>query len=260
VSLLIDINGGIARFTLNRPDVHNAFDEVVIAELRDAYDRAAADTAVRAIVLHAAGKSFSSGGDLNWMKRMAGFSHEENLADARSLAGLMRAIDCSPKPTLARVQGSVFAGALGMIACSDIAIAVPEAEFAVTEVRVGLIPAVISPYLVRAIGVRQVRRWFLTAERFSAVQAQSMGLIHEVVSADQLDAAITRTLDALLKAGPASLAATKALVAAVDRPLDEGVIDETAARIAAIRASDEGREGVTAFLEKRKPSWLAAKP
>ncbi len=260
MSLLIDLDGGIAWFTLNRPEVHNAFDEAVIAELRAAYDRAAADTAVRAIVLQAAGKSFSSGGDLNWMKRMAGFSHEENLADARSLAGLMRAIDCNSKPTLARVQGSAYAGALGLIACCDIAIAAPEAEFAVTEVRVGLIPAVISPYLVRTMGARQARRWFLTAERFSAAQAQSMGLIHEVVSADQLDAAVTRTLDALLKAGPASLAATKALVAVVDRPLDDEVIDETAARIAAVRASDEGREGVTAFLEKRKPAWVAAKP
>lgn len=260
MSLLIDIAGGIARFTLNRPEVHNAFDELVIAELRNAYDRAAADTAVRAIVLQAAGKSFSSGGDLNWMKRMAGFSHEENLADARSLAGLMRAIDRSPKPTLARVQGSAFAGALGLIACSDIAIAVPEAEFAVTEVRVGLIPAVISPYLVRAMGSRQARRWFLTAERFSAAQAQSMGLLHDVVRGDQLDDAVARMLDVLLKAGPAAVTGTKALIAAVDRPIDDELIDETASRIATARSSAEGREGVSAFLEKRQPSWLAGTP
>ncbi len=260
MSLLIDINGGIARFTLNRPEVHNAFDEVVIAELRDAYDRAATDASVRAIVLQAMGKSFSSGGDLNWMKRMAGFSYEENLADARSLAGLMRAIDCSPKPTLVRVQGSAFAGALGLIACSDIAIAVPEAEFAVTEVRVGLVPGVISPYLVRAMGARQARRWFLTGERFSAAQAQAMNLLHDVAPADQLDDAIARTLELLLKAGPEAVKGTKTLVAAVDRPIDDEVVDGTAARIAAARAGAEGREGVAAFLEKSKPSWLVSKP
>ncbi len=260
MSLLIDINGGIARFTLNRPEVHNAFDEMVIAELRAAYDQASEDASIRAIVLQAAGKSFSSGGDLNWMKRMAGFSHEENLADARSLAGLMRAIDRSPKPTLARVQGSAFAGGLGLIACSDIAIAVPEAEFAVTEVRVGLVPGVISPYLIRAMGARQARRWFLTAERFSAAQAQAMNLLHDVVPADQLDDAIARMLDLLLKAGPAALTETKTLVAAVDRPIDDDVIDDTASRIATARASVEGREGVAAFLKKRKPSWLADKP
>jgi methylglutaconyl-CoA hydratase len=260
VSLLIEITGGVARLTLNRPEVLNAFDDALIAELRRAYDDAISDERVRVILLQANGKTFSSGGDLNWMRRMAGYSHRENLADARSLAGLMRTIDCCPKPTIVRVQGSAFAGALGLIACSDIAIAVPEAEFAVTEVRVGLIPAVISPYLVRAMGTRQARRWFLTAERFSAVQAQAMNLVHEVVSAEQLDEAVARMLDQLLKAGPAGLAATKALVAAVDRPLDDAVIDETAQRIAEIRAGEEGREGVTAFLEKRKPAWAAAKP
>lgn len=255
MSLLTALEDGVAVLTLNRPEVHNAFDDALIAALTQAYAGAIADPAVRAILLAANGPSFCSGGDLNWMRRMAGYSHAENLADAEKLGRLMQIIDTAPKPTLARVHGSAFAGAIGLIACSDIVVAVPEAEFAVTEVRIGLIPAVISPYLVRAMGARQARRYFLTAERFSAETARTLGLIHDVVPAADLDTAIARHLKALKAASPAALKATKALVAAVDQPLSEAVIADTARRIADQRASADGREGLSAFLEKRKPNW-----
>ncbi len=255
MTLLISHEDGVAILTLNRPEVHNAFDDALIAALTAAYADAAADPQVRAVLLRANGASFCAGADLNWMRRMAGYSHAENLADAQALGALMHTIDTCPKPTLARVHGSAFAGAIGLIACSDIAVAVPEALFAVTEVRIGLIPAVISPYLVRAMGARQARRYFLTAERFSAETALELGLVHEVVPADDLDAAIARHLKALRAASPAALRAAKDLVAAVDRPLSAEVIGDTARRIADQRASADGREGLAAFLEKRKPEW-----
>jgi methylglutaconyl-CoA hydratase len=236
--------------------VHNAFDEALIQQLTEAYTAAIAEPSVRAIVLRASGKSFSAGADLNWMKRMAGFSEAENLADAKRLAELLRVIDTCPKPTIARVQGHAFAGATGLIACCDLAVAVKEAEFAVTEVRLGLIPAVISPYLIRAMGARQARRWFLTAERFSADQALAMNLIHEVVAAEELDPCVDHWLDAIRKAGPNALAAAKQLVHAVDQTPDAAIIEDTAKRIAAIRTSAEGKEGVASFLEKRKPGWV----
>ena len=247
--------GGILRLTLNRPEKSNAFDDEVIADLTQAFLGAAEDEAVRVVVLAAAGKYFSAGGDLGWMQRMAGFSDEENLADAQALAALMRAIDICPKPVLARVQGSAFAGAVGLLACCDIVISVPAAQFAITEVRLGLIPAVISPYVVRAIGVRQARRWSLTAERFSAAQAKEMGLVHEIAEESELDAVLQHQIAALTAAAPSALAEAKSLLAMVDQPLSEPVIDETAHLIARQRASAEGREGVTAFLEKRPPSW-----
>ncbi|WP_127088741.1 enoyl-CoA hydratase/isomerase family protein [Aquabacter cavernae] len=255
MSLLITHQDGVAVLTLNRPEVHNAFDDALIAALTAAYAAAGQDPAVRAILLRAEGPSFCSGGDLNWMRRMAAYSVEDNLDDARRLGALMHTIDACPKPTLARVQGSAFAGAIGLIACSDIAVAVPEALFAVTEVRIGLIPAVISPYLVRAMGARQARRYFLTAERFDAQTALALGLIHEVVPTDALDATIARYLKALAAGSPAAIAATKQLVAAVDQPLSDEVIADTSRRIADQRASRDGREGLTAFLEKRKPEW-----
>ena len=258
MSLLYAVENGVAVITLNRPEVHNAFDDAIIAALTKAYETAIADGEVAAILLRAEGKSFSAGGDLNWMKRMAGYSRHENMADAMALGTLMRTIDTCPKPTLARVHGSAFAGATGLIACSDIAVAVPEAEFAVTEVRIGLIPAVISPYLVRAMGARQARRYFLTAERFSAETALQMGLVHEVVPAEALDDTIARYLKMVQAGSPDAITATKALIAAVDRPLDLAVIQDTARRIADQRASRHGKEGVAAFLEKRKPNWGAA--
>jgi methylglutaconyl-CoA hydratase len=243
----------VLRLTLDRPEKRNAFDETVIAELTAGFERAAVDDSVTAVLLSATGNYFSAGGDLNWMKRMAGYSPAENLEDARKLAAMLRAIDLCPKPTLARVQGPALAGAVGILAACDLVFAVPEASFAITEVRIGLIPAVISPYLVRAMGVRQVRRWSLTAESFTAAQACEMGLVHQVV--EDLDQAIDAQLDLLSRASPPALAATKALLAAVDRPLDEAVIEDTAQRIAERRASPDGKEGIAAFLEKRAPAW-----
>ena len=256
MSLLVETSNGVTALTLDRPEVHNAFDAALIAALTAAFNEAASDSAVRAVVLRANGKSFSAGADLNWMKRMAGFSEAENLADAQRLAELLRVIDICPKPVIARVQGNAFAGAIGLVACCDLVVSVPEAEFAVTEVRLGLIPAVISPYLIRAMGVRQARRWFLTAERFSAEQAQAMNLVHEVVDAGELDACVMHWIDAIQKAGPDALAAAKQLIAAVDRTPSTEVIADTAQRIATIRAGAEGKEGVTSFLEKRKPGWV----
>lgn len=256
MSLLVETQNGVATLTLNRPEVHNAFDETLIADLTAAFTRASGDDSVRAIVLRGNGKSFSAGADLNWMKRMAGFSEAENLADAKKLATLLQAIDTSPKPVIARVHGNAFAGAIGLIACADLAVAAEEVEFAVTEVRLGLIPAVISPYLIRAMGSRQARRWFLTAERFSADQALAMNLVHEVVAADQLDACVDHWIDALRRAGPHALKAAKDLAKAVDMSPDAALIAETSRRIAEIRASAEGKEGVAAFLEKRKPGWM----
>jgi methylglutaconyl-CoA hydratase len=255
MNLLIEIGDGVATLTLNRPEVHNAFDEHLIAELTAAFTEAGAHDAVRAIVLRANGPSFCAGGDLGWMRRMANYSAAENLQDARALAELMRTVDTCPKPTLARVQGNAFAGGLGLLACCDIVVASAAAQFAVTEVRLGLIPAVISPYVVRAMGARQARRFCLTAERFSALQAEFLGVVHEVVAPEDLDQAIARHLHALKAAGPDSLHATKQLIAAVDQPLSAEIIEDTAARIARIRATSEAREGIAAFFDKRKPAW-----
>lgn len=256
-TLLYSVTDGIARLALNRPEIHNAFDDLLIAKLTETIDQAAADPAVRVILLAGEGASFSAGGDLNWMRRMAGYSHEENLADARALAKLMATLDQCPKPTIARVHGSAFAGGLGLVACCDIAIAVPEALFAVTEVRLGLMPAVISPYLIRAMGAREARRWFLTAARFDATEALRLGLVHAVVPAEKLDETVAAEIKALKAGGPEALAAAKDLIALASRPLDASLIDETAQRIAVRRASAEGKDGVAAFLEKRKPGWVA---
>jgi methylglutaconyl-CoA hydratase len=255
MSLHSQQQGGVLRLTLDRPEKSNAFDDQIILDLTEAFLRAAEDPKVRVVVLAANGKYFSAGGDLAWMQRMAGYSEAENLSDAQALARLMQAIDLCPKPVLARVQGSAFAGAVGLIACCDIVVAVPAAQFAITEVRLGLIPAVISPYVVRAIGVRQARRWCLTAERFTAEQAKAMGLVHEIAEETQLDAVIQALIDALLLAAPPALAETKSLLAMVDQPISAQVVDATAIRIARQRASAAGREGVAAFLEKRNPSW-----
>lgn len=255
MNILSQSEGGILRLTLDRPEKSNAFDDQVIADLTAAFQAASEDPAVRVVVLAASGKYFSAGGDLAWMQRMATYTHDENLADARGLARLMKTIDLCPKPTVARVQGSAFAGATGLLACCDIVVAVPSAQFAITEVRLGLIPAVISPYIVRTLGIRQARRWSLTAERFSAAQAKEMGLVHEIAEPENLDAVVQAQIDAILLASPAALGETKSLLAHVDQPLSDDVIEETARRIARLRASPEGREGVSAFLEKRLPAW-----
>ena len=253
--LLLTVADRVATLTINRPEIHNAFDDQLIADLMARYQALEADPAVQVVVLAANGASFSAGADLNWMRRMAGYSEAENVADAGRLAALLRTIDRLSKPTIAKVQGSAFAGGLGLIAVSDIVIAAAHAEFAVTEVRIGLIPAVISPYLVRAMGVREARRLFLTAERFSADHARRIGLVHEVVPADELDSRVAHTVSVLRHNSAQAMAAAKALAGDVDRPIDDALIHETVLGIARQRASADGVEGLTAFLEKRKPRW-----
>ncbi|MDH3703660.1 MAG: enoyl-CoA hydratase/isomerase family protein [Alphaproteobacteria bacterium] len=248
---------GIATVTLNRPDVHNALNDEVIGGLCDVFDDFAAREDLKALILTGRGKSFSAGADLNWMRRAAGFSYEENLADAKITAGLFHRLNTLPMPTIAKVQGSAFAGALGLIACCDIAVGAEDAMFAVTEARIGLIAAVISPYLIAAIGPGAARRYFQTAERFDAAEAKRIGLLHEVVRADGLDEAVERILRDMLKNAPLALRACKTLIRECAGPVTEATRDDTAGRIAGIRATAEGQEGIAAFFEKRKPNWSA---
>lgn len=255
MSLRIEQHDGVLILTLDRPAVRNAFDGELVAELTGAYAAAGRDPTIRVVVLMATGPVFSAGGDLNWMRLMASATAEDNLADARRLAGLMRVVDTCPKPTIVRIQGSAFAGALGLIACSDVAVTVPAAEFAVTEVRLGLIPAVIAPYLVRAIGARAARFLFLTGERIPAAEACRLGLVHAVVPAEALDGTVARHIAALLAGGPLALATAKTLVPFVDGPIDDAMIDETTRRLTRIRSMTEAREGLAAFFDKRKPGW-----
>ncbi|WP_374445184.1 enoyl-CoA hydratase/isomerase family protein [Stella sp.] len=257
-TVLVSVSGSVARVTMNRPEVHNAFDERLIEELTRTFEGLAADRAVRAVLLGANGRSFSAGADLNWMKRTAGYTEAQNLEDARRLAHMLRVLDGMPQPTVALVQGPAYGGGVGLVACCDIAVAVPEAAFSLSEVRLGLLPAAISPYVVAAIGARQARRYFLTAERFDASEARRIGLVHEIAPREELEAAGRRLLDALAAGGPEAQAASKRLVARVSAgPIDEAMVEDTARRIAALRAGAEGREGVAAFLEKRPPSWRA---
>jgi len=253
----VTVRGDVATVTLNRPDVHNAFDERLIASLTAAFVSLDTDEDVRVVVLAGAGRSFCAGADLHWMKRMAAFDRDENLADAQALATMLRTIYGLSKPTIARVHGAAYGGGVGLVSACDIAIGVPEATFALSEAKLGLIPATISPYVMEAIGAREARRYFLTAERFDAAQALRIGLVHEVVAADALDARVDALIALLRAAGPVAQLECKALIRGVaHRSIDEALIDATAEHIAAVRASDEGREGVAAFLEKRQPSWL----
>ena len=254
----VALRNEVALVTLDRPDVHNAFDETMIAELTEALRALDALPGVRAIILLANGASFCAGADLGWMERMAGFAYEQNIADARALARLLQTLAGVGKPTIARVHGPAFGGGIGLIACCDIAIASNDATFALSEAKLGLIPATIAPYVVEAIGPRHARRYMLTAERFTAAEAYRIGLVHDLAqSIEELDGRINELLGALLAAGPHAQRAVKALVRAVaHRPIDERVIDDTAERIATIRASDEGREGIAAFLRRRSPAWL----
>jgi methylglutaconyl-CoA hydratase len=256
-TLALEIRNGVALVTLARPEVHNAFDETSIADLTHALVELEHDDAVRAVVLLGQGKSFCAGADLNWMKRMAGFGEKENLADAMALATLLKTLYRLPKPTIARVHGAAYGGGVGLIACCDIAIAAQQATFALTETKLGLIPATIGPYVVEAIGARAARRYFLTAERFDAAEAYRIGLVQDLVLEASLDERINELLGALVVAGPHAQAESKALIRAIaHRPIDDTVSADTAARIARIRKSPEGREGVAAFLGKRRPAWI----
>jgi methylglutaconyl-CoA hydratase len=243
---------------MNRPELHNAFDDAVISDLTDALRQLDDDPDVRVVVLAASGRSFSSGADLNWMRRMADYSREQNLADAEGLAELMRTLDTLSKPTIALVQGAAYGGGVGLVACCDIAIATGRASFCLSEVKLGLLPAVISPYVVAAIGSRAARRYFLSAETFDAGEAFRLGLVHQVVAdGEELAAAAEHVVARLLANGPGAMAAAKNLIAAVaGRHVDDALIADTAGRIADQRSSPEGREGLSAFLEKRKPSWV----
>lgn len=248
---------GRATLTMNRPELHNAFDDALIASLTSRLRELEADPRVRVVLLAGSGRSFCAGADLSWMRRMADYTPEENLNDALALAELMQTLDRLAKPTIALVQGAAYGGGVGLVACCDLALATSRASFCLSEVKLGLIPAVISPYVVQAIGPRAARRYFQSAESFGAAEAHRLGLVHEVVAEEELAAAAERLSAAFLKNGPASMAAAKKLVVRVSRdPIDEAMIRDTARRIALTRASDEGREGVTAFLQKRQPSWV----
>lgn len=257
-AVLTEVDQGVGIVTLNKPERHNAFDDTLVGILTAALRSMEADPAVRAVVLSAEGPSFSAGADLEWMKRSAWLTPEDNLRDARALAELLRTLDQLGKPTVARVQGPAYGGGVGLVAACDIAVATFDAQFALTEVRLGLIPAVIGPYVTAAIGVRRARRYMLTAERFSASEAYRIGLVHEIVPGEaELDEALGEIVTALLAGGPAAQRECKALLRAVDRPVDAALIEDTAQRITRVRAGDEGREGLAAFLAKRHPSWQA---
>jgi methylglutaconyl-CoA hydratase len=249
---------GIAIVKLNRPEVHNAFNEVLIAELTAELEQLRADGQVRAVILTGAGRSFCAGADLDWMRRTAAYSHEENLADALKAAGMLRTLDEFPKPTVAAVHGAAFGGGVGLVACCDIAIASENATFSFSEVRLGLIPAVISPYVITAIGERAARRYFLTAEKFPAAEARRIGLVHEVTAQASLGAAVDAVVGELLSGGPDSLRAAKKLIRDVaHRVGDASLPADTARVIAEVRGGAEAREGIQAFLQKRKPAWTA---
>jgi methylglutaconyl-CoA hydratase len=255
-TLQVTLADAVATVTLDRPDLRNAFNEKAIADLAMAFDELGQDAAVRAIVLAANGPAFCAGADLHWMRRMAGYTQHENEADAMRLADMLRTIYYSPKPVVARVQGDCYGGGMGLVAACDIVVAVDSACFCLSEVKLGLIPAAISPYVVRALGEQAARRYILTAERFDAREAHRLGLAHEVVAASDLDATVAGITRHLAATGPQAVREAKRLVRDIaGLPIDDALLADTAGRIAAIRASDEGREGVAAFLEKRKPSW-----
>lgn len=254
ILISVDANGK-ATVTLNRPEIHNAFDDTLIARMTETFESLGKRDDVRVVVVAANGKSFSAGADLGWMRRMANYSEAENRADAERLARLIHVLDSLPKPTVARVQGAAIGGGVGLVAACDVTVASEAASFALSEVRLGLIPAVISPYVIGAIGPRQARRYMLTAERFDAAEAKRIGLVHETVPAARLDAAVDSVVAALLLGGPEAVRESKMLARVVGGSPDEAVRADTARRIARLRASPEGKEGVSSFLEKRKPRW-----
>lgn len=258
--VLVEVDGPIGIVTLNNAEKHNAFDDVLIVDLTRAFESLDANAAVRVVILSATGKSFSAGADLNWMKRMAGYSEAENLADAEGLGKLMYTLHGLTKPTIARVQGAAYGGGVGLVACCDIAVGTQASLFSLSEAKLGLIPAVISPYVIAAIGERASHRYFLTAERFDAADAFRLGLLHELCANDEaMDEKINELVLALLSCSPNAIREGKALIAGVtNRPIDAALVRDTAQRIARVRCSDEGREGVGAFLEKRKANWIVS--
>ena len=256
-TLEIERQNSVATIWMNRPDRHNAFDENLIAELTAAFQALETDESVRVAVLAGRGKSYSAGADLNWMKRAAGYTVEQNLADARQLATMLRTLAELRKPTIARVHGAALGGGMGLAAACDLCVASTAASFATSEARFGLIPATIGPYVLRAIGARQASRYFLTAERMDARRAWELGLAHELTEPDELDARIRDIVNALVAGGPQAQAAAKDLIRALaDRPVDDALVKDTAQRIARIRATPEAKEGLSAFLEKRPPNWM----
>ncbi len=251
----IDDNG-VGWVILNRPEVHNCFDEVLIKELVVAFEAMSRDDTVRAIVLASEGKSFSAGADLNWMKRVAKYSPEENKADALVFSGLLKTMNFMKKPLIGIVQGATFGGGVGLVSTCDIVIASEKASFCLSEVKLGIIPAMISPYVVAAMGPRAARRYFVTAERFGAEEAKNLGLVHEVVAPEELQNKADEILKLMTTNGPKAMGEAKDLVFAVDGEITDDMINDVSNRIARQRASDEGQEGLGAFLEKRKPNWI----
>jgi methylglutaconyl-CoA hydratase len=256
-SILIDRDGPVLRITLNRPDVRNAFDEQVIAALTDAATHAADDSVLRAVVLAGNGKTFCAGADIAWMAKAIAYSRRENLNDAEDLARMLERFDTLPLPVIGRIQGAALGGGVGLAAVCDIVIAADDATFALSEVKLGILPAVVAPYVLRKIGISAARELFLTGARFSAARAREIGLVHEVVPAADLDAAVARRIAEVLTAGPGGVARAKGLIRAIAGLHPDDVIGVTTSAIAAQRISDEGQEGLRAFLEKRKPSWMA---
>ena len=260
MNLIVEQKDGIARVTLNRPEVRNAFDDALIASLTQKFTELDRDASVRVVVLAGNGPAFCAGADLNWMKRMAGYGYDQNLRDARGLAEMLSTLDGLDKPTIARVQGPAFAGGTGLVAACDIAVGTPEAKFCFSEAKLGLSPATISPYVMRAIGARAASRYFLTAEVFDAEEALRIGMLSALVPAAELDATVGALAQHLLAGGSEAHARIKDLIRQVaGRPIDDALKADTARRIAEIRASPEGREGIAAFLEKRKPKWFSGK-
>jgi methylglutaconyl-CoA hydratase len=260
--IVIEKQGPVGIVTLNRPEKHNAFDDELVAELTGSLRSLEADEATRVVVLSAAGRSFSAGADLNWMRRMAGYSKEDNQRDAMHLAALMRTLCHLGKPTIARVQGPAYGGGVGLVACCDVAVASHDASFALSEAKLGLIPAVIAPYVVAAIGERAARRYFLTGERFAAAEAWRLGLVQELAQDNvEIDERVGEIVEAMLVCGPVAQREAKEIIRAVaNRPITGELIQDTAERIARIRSSPEGREGVASFLEKRRAAWLPPEP
>ena len=253
--LLVKQNNAVATVTLNRPQVHNAFDEMLIQEITDCFARLSEKADVRAIVLRGAGESFCAGADLHWMRRMADYSQEENRADAAKLQRMFAAIADCPKPTIARVQGAAIGGGAGLVAVCDIAIAAPEAKFALSEVRLGLVPAIIAPYVLQKIGMGASRALFVTGERFNATEALRIGLVQQLVPADELDAAVQKKVELITQAGPQAIAVAKRLLSEIADKTPEQAAETTINCIATLRVTPEGQEGIRAFLDKRKPHW-----